>query len=101
MHCGLCRNYTESDCYIGLYQNDTVCSCLGAAVSSSDCELCRASWSWYDGTNMSWWNWRSDEPAAFGCGRLTSDGWATNSCDEPMRYVCTRGKANIMESVRL
>lgn len=79
----------ERDCYIGIKRDQTMCSCRG--ISDAACDSCRASWNWFDGTAMSWWNWESEEPNEFSCGRLSSEGWAENDCTDYIRYVCQKG----------
>ena len=86
--------YTHRDCYIGLYRYAAACSCQG--FTDSVCEACRASWSWYDGTEMSWWNWQDEEPNQFACGRLSSDAWAENDCDDRIRYICQKGTSKLV-----
>ena len=82
--------YTESDYYVGLYRTTTACSCRG--YSHTTCDTCRASWSWYDGSAMNWWNWQDEEPNEFACGRISREGWAENECTEELKYICQRGK---------
>ena len=96
VRCSMCvcivfRSYTLGDMHIGLSRSAAPCNCDGASFAA--CEACRASWSWYDGTAMNWWNWQQEEPNEFACGRLSSDGWAENDCAEELRYICQRGKA--------
>ena len=83
------RNYWDRDLWIGLYHNGSDCSC--ATADGADCEACRASWTWYEGTTMGWWTWSSNEPTTFDCGRLTPDAWASTDCVLELKYVCERG----------
>ena len=83
------RSYRDSDAYVALYRDAPSCSCRGS--SSADCEACRASWGWHDGTPMHWWNWQDEEPNLSPCGRIANDAWAENSCSEEIRFVCERG----------
>ena len=41
---------------------------------------------------MSWWNWQPEEPNELTCGRLSTEGWAENDCDEELKYICERGE---------
>ena len=77
----------QRDCWIGLYRHADYCTCS----SIDDCDTCRASWSWSDGTPMSWWNWLPQEPGAATCGRLSVDGWAEYDCEANYRLICERG----------
>ena len=79
------------DCWIGLRRTSGDCTCDG--TPTEDCESCRASWSWSDGTTMSWWNWLEEEPDGSGdCGRLTEHGWAEEPCSQSHRFICVRGR---------
>ena len=61
-------------------------------MTESECEACRATWSWNDGTEMSWWNWSPREPGISECGRLSEDGWAEYECSAKYRFICERGR---------
>ena len=84
-----CSTVQDSDVYIGLYRDASECTCVD--VSTSTCTICRSSWSWYEGTPMSWWNWQNEEPNQFACGRLSSDGWVDSDCTGEFKYVCEKG----------
>ena len=85
----ICSDQALEDVWIGLHRSSAVCSCSQAMVV--DCTACRASWSWTDGTAMSWWNWVPREPGTSQCGRLVADGWAEYACDSSYRFICERG----------
>ena len=80
--------------YIGLRRSASDCTCEG--VSADNCQACRASWLWPDSTPMSWWSWKNEEPNAFECGQLQSDGWADADCSVQNRYICEKGKLAII-----
>ena len=88
------RLYVDRDYYVGLYRNAAACTCRG--TTAEQCHACRASWSWYDGTAMSWWNWQNEEPNEFACGRLSGDGWAENDCGIELKYICQRGISSFL-----
>ena len=89
----LCSVSDLQDCWIGLNRDTTVCTC--SQVSDEDCETCRATWSWTDGTEMSWWRWQPREPGTSSCGRLSVTGWAEIACERQYRFICERGMKEI------
>ena len=93
-----CRSYIDRDCYVGLTRTASSCTCQD--VAEDECEACRASWSWSDGTAMSWWNWHDGEPGEFSCGRISPSAWAENECSTEIRYICERGTFRYVEVIR-
>ena len=87
--CVLNSDGNQKDLWIGLHRRTGSCSC--SQVSDAECDACRASWSWTDGTLMTWWNWLPREPGASSCGRLSADGWAEYECASNYRFICERG----------
>ena len=88
--CNVDRTLSERDLWIGLFLELTRCECSGA--TAEDCEACRATWLWYEGTPMSWWAWKEGEPNIYGdCGRLGPFAWAENSCTVGLKYICEKG----------
>ena len=45
---------------------------------------------------MAWWNWQDEEPNEYACGRISSDAWAENDCNEAIKYICQRGKQTVL-----
>lgn len=85
------RYLADIDHYIGLTRGESDCSCRPEDVN--DCETCRLSWLWEDGTSMNYLNWTSTdtmEPQEGDCGRLTPTGWAENDCVDMFKYLCER-----------
>ena len=82
---------SQRDLWIGLQKQTSLrCGCDG--VTADECESCRATWSWYDGTPMNWWLWMDGEPDIYGnCGRLGPESWAENACNIGLKYICERG----------
>ena len=87
------RFSTPSDRWIGLHRSADYCTC--ASVSTEQCEACRASWSWSDGTNMTWSSWVPREPGSAKCGRLSATGWAEYDCSAHYRFICERGTCTV------
>ena len=81
-------------CWIGLRRYSESCTCVQASVY--ECEVCRASWSWSDGSAMSWWNWQPQEPGVTACGRLGADDWTEYGCSASNRFICERGKLHLI-----
>ena len=82
----------QRDCWLGLHRNSSLCTCSQA--TEAECEACRQSWSWNDGTDMSWYNWLPREPGGANCGRLGVNGWAEYECSAKYRFICERGITN-------
>ena len=76
--------------WIGLYRDATQCDCNSG--NQQTCEACRASWSWIDGTPMSWWNWHVGEPHENKCGRVLTHAWRENNCSIEYGHICERRK---------
>ena len=83
------RELEQRDSWIGLHRLTGDCTCAGA--TNDECEACRASWSWTDGTPMTWWNWLPREPGVSDCGRLSAAGWAEYECSAKYRFICAKG----------
>ena len=80
-----------SQSWIALYRYERPCNC--SEVLYSDCETCRASWSWHDGAVMNWWNWFDTEPIAndFQCGFASPAAWGAQDCSKELTFICERG----------
>ena len=81
----------EDFVWIGLQKGDTEpCDCSG---NVTECEICRDTWIWYDGTSMTYVDWYNRRP--FGgqrfCGLLRSGGkFDASTCEneDMFPYIC-------------
>ena len=101
----VCFSYFSSRNYwIGLFKpSDTATRCRCTSEGSA-CEACRATWTWIDGTPMTWWGaWASRRPDSTGdqCVRITYTYWADYRCGYKFKYICERGMINCVSHRRL
>ena len=90
-HCRTCT-WQERDRWIGLVTAQG-CSCDGA--TDAECDTCRDSWTWLDGSAVDVVLFNGTEPAdnTALCARITTAGaWAGLACDERLKSVCKTGR---------
>ena len=90
--------YSNDDYWIGLWiETDMICDECKLVPESSQCEECRAKWTWRDAQPMNvelanniWFN---NEPTGEdNCGRMRGDGkWLDRFCVTGYEYICKRG----------
>ena len=89
--------FHDRDRWIGLYRPSDVpaCGCSGN-VSAADCEQCRQSFVWINGTQSSISRFSDGEPGSHeACVRLQFSGsWAGLPCHRKLKSVCKRSKFN-------
>ena len=92
--CGsVCSDYDSRDACI-IYPSCSEDFQSSACRVCRACELCRQSWKWVDGTELTYTNWDPGEPDNNKCGRLNTDeytGWSDYDCDALRTYICERG----------
>ena len=89
-------SFEERDRWIGLRRPDSVldCSCANN-VAAANCDVCRQSFVWLDGTRPRVTRFSDGEPddSREQCVRVTMSGkWAGYRCDDMLKSVCQRGK---------
>ena len=90
--------FSDPYLWIGLKRNEQLCGCdCGCAcdcagVTDSECDACRAQWTWSNVSDMRWRNWAPDEPSGvFSCGAATYAHWVARHCADNLRFVCEIG----------
>lgn len=78
--------------FFAMKRGASSCVCSGG-VSDADCDQCRDSYRWEDGTNVRYHNWLPTEPNSplFDCVLYHHNmGYKDSGCDAYRDYVCKR-----------
>ena len=91
MNNGRCT-WQERDRWIGLVTSQ---GCTCANVTAAECQACRDSWTWLDGSAVTINRFGGVEPNLRNerCARLTTTGeWAGSGCTAKFKSICKRGE---------